>query len=123
MTVIVSGRPIEPIWLRYRGGRAGIRPTFLANLVFSYLFGDTKAADMAFASNLLGAVVGGALEYVALISGYGWLLVVVGGLYALGWLFASRLRWLADRNLDLETQALPGQDLLVERQVIPGSGQ
>ena len=26
---------------------------------------------MAFASNLLGAVVGGAIEYVALISGYG----------------------------------------------------
>ena len=115
---------IDPVWLRYVvAATLAFAPVFFANLVFSYSFRDTKAADMAFASNLLGAVVGGALEYVALISGYGWLLVVVGGLYALGWLFATRLRWLADRNLDLETQALPGQDLVVERQVVPGPGQ
>jgi hypothetical protein len=74
-------------------------PIFFANLVFSYSFRDTKAADMAFASNLLGAVVGGAIEYVALISGYGWLLVIVGALYAAAWLLAARVRLMADREL------------------------
>ena len=58
---------IEPIWLRYVVAAAlAFAPIFFANLVFSYSFRDTKAADMAFASNLLGAVVGGAIEYVAL---------------------------------------------------------
>ena len=37
---------------------------------------------MAFASNLLGAMVGGAIEYLALITGYQALLLVVAGLYA-----------------------------------------
>ena len=64
---------IEPTWLRYVVAAAlAFAPIFFANLVFSYSFRDTKAADMAFASNLLGAVVGGAIEYVALVTGY-WL--------------------------------------------------
>jgi hypothetical protein len=72
---------------------------FLANLVFSYSFRDTNTADMAFASNLLGAMVGGMLEYLALITGYSFLLVIVAGLYALAWLFATRFRMGADREL------------------------
>jgi hypothetical protein len=91
---------IEPIWLRYLVAAAlAFAPIFFANLVFSYSFRDTNAADMAFASNLLGAVVGGAIEYVALLTGYGWLLVIVGGLYATAWLLATRVRVLADRDL------------------------
>ena len=90
---------IEPIWLRYVVASAlAFAPIFFANLVFSYSFRDTKTADMAFASNLLGAVVGGAIEYVALISGYGWLLGIVGALYAAAWLLATRVRLLADRD-------------------------
>lgn len=91
---------IEPVWLRYIVAAAlAFAPIFFANLVFSYSFRDSKAADMAFASNLLGAVVGGAIEYVALISGYGWLLVIVGALYAAAWLLATRVRLMADREL------------------------
>ena len=37
----------------------------------------------AFAANLLGAMVGGALEYVALITGYRFLLIVIAVLYGL----------------------------------------
>ena len=74
-------------------------PVFFANLVFSYSFRDTNTADMAFASNLLGAMVGGAIEYVALITGYGALLIVVAALYGLAWLFATRFRRFADRAL------------------------
>ncbi len=107
---------IDPLWLRYVVAAAlAFAPIFFANLVFSYSFRDSKAADMAFASNLLGAVIGGAIEYVALISGYGWLLVVVGGLYALAWLLATRARWLADRSLDVETETPRSHDLVAER--------
>ena len=91
---------IEPAWLRYTLAAAlAFAPVFFANLVFSYSFRDTRTADMAFASNLLGAVVGGAVEYVALITGYGFLLVVVGVLYAAAWLLATRFRFLADVEL------------------------
>lgn len=90
----------EPAWLRYAlAAGLAFAPVFFANLVFSYSFRDTRTADMAFASNLLGAMVGGALEYLALITGYQLLLVVVAALYGLAWLFANRFRVLADRDL------------------------
>ena len=61
----------DPPWLRYVVAAAvAFAPVFFANLVFSYSFRDTTTADMSFASNLLGAMVGGALEYLALITGY-----------------------------------------------------
>ena len=102
LAIVVSPASLlfDPPWLRYVVAAAlAFAPIFFANLVFSYSFRDTKAADMAFASNLLGAVVGGAVEYVALITGYGWLLVVVGVLYAAAWLFATGFRRMADRGL------------------------
>ena len=57
---------------------------------------------MAFASNLLGAMVGGALEYVALVTGYRALLLVVAVLYIVAYLLATRWRLLADRELVVE---------------------
>ena len=91
---------IEPVWLRYLvAATVAFAPVFLANLVFSFSFRDTQSADMAFASNLLGAMVGGAVEYLALISGYQTLLAVLGVLYLLAWVLASRFRLLADRDL------------------------
>jgi hypothetical protein len=96
---------IEPVWLRYAlAATLAFAPVFFANLVFSYSFRDTRAADMAFASNLLGAVVGGAVEYVALISGYAFLLVIVAVLYLAAWLLATRFRFLADVDLARETR-------------------
>jgi hypothetical protein len=88
---------INPPALRYLlAGVVAFAPVFLANLVFTYSFRDTRVADMAFASNLLGAMVGGALEYVALLTGYRFLLLVVAVLYLLAWIFATRFRRLAD---------------------------
>jgi hypothetical protein len=96
----------DPAWLRYGLAAAlAFAPVFFANLVFTHSFRDTRTADMAFASNLLGAMVGGALEYLALITGYQALLLLVAGLYALAWLFSSRLRMLADRELGAEDVA------------------
>jgi SAM-dependent methyltransferase len=92
---------LEPPWLRYLlASVLAFAPVFLANLVFTYSFRDTRTADMAFASNLLGAMVGGVLEYLALLTGYQSLLLLVAGLYALAYLFATRLRSLADRELE-----------------------
>ena len=93
---------IEPPWLRYTLAAAlAFAPVFFANLVFSYSFRDTRTADMAFASNLLGAVVGGAIEYVALVTGYGFLLVIIALLYLAAWLLATRFRFLADVELSV----------------------
>lgn len=56
-------------------------PIFLANIIFSRSFRDTEAADIAFASNLLGIMVGGMLEYLALATGYQALLLPVIAFY------------------------------------------
>jgi hypothetical protein len=61
-------------------------PIYLANLVFSQRFRDTASSTAAFAANLLGAIVGGALEYLALVTGYRFLLVVIAALYGLAFL-------------------------------------
>jgi hypothetical protein len=91
---------IDPAWLRYTlAAVLAFAPVFFANLIFTYSFRDTRTADMAFASNLLGAMVGGSLEYLALLTGYRALLIGVAVLYALAWLFANRYRFLADRDL------------------------
>jgi hypothetical protein len=69
-------------------------PIFLANMVFAQRFRDVGSSTTAFAANLLGAMVGGVLEYLALITGYRFLLIVVGVLYAFAFV-ASRRRVLA----------------------------
>lgn len=52
-------------------------PIFFANLVFSREFRDSVESTRAFGWNLLGAVVGGGLEYLALMTGFKNLLLVV----------------------------------------------
>ncbi len=94
---------IEPAALRYLvAGTIAFAPVFFANLVFTHSFRDTEAADMAFASNLLGAMVGGALEYVALVTGFQALLLVVVALYVSAYVLSHRYRLLADRDLVYE---------------------
>ncbi len=91
---------IDPPQLRYAlAAIIAFAPVFFANLVFTYSFRDTASADMAFASNLLGAMVGGALEYVALLVGFQPLLLIVAVLYATAFLLAQRVRFFADREL------------------------
>ena len=90
----------DPAWLRYLAAAViAFAPVFFANLVFTASFRDTKTADMAFASNLIGAMVGGVLEYAALVTGYQALLIVVAAVYAGAYLTGSRIRLFADRRL------------------------
>jgi hypothetical protein len=68
-------------------------PIFLANVVFSRSFRDAQSADIAFASNLIGVMVGGMFEYLALATGYQSLLLLVVGFYAL-----ALIPWRRTRN-------------------------
>jgi len=56
-------------------------PIFLANLAFAKRFAGTDDAPSAFGINILGAMVGGCVEYLALIVGFRNLLIVAGLLY------------------------------------------
>jgi hypothetical protein len=77
--------PINPPPTRYAvASVVAFLPIFLANLVFAGSFRLTgRAADLAFASNLLGAMAGGMLEYTALVFGYRHLLLFALASYAL----------------------------------------
>ncbi|GAA3507965.1 SAM-dependent methyltransferase [Streptosporangium album] len=56
-------------------------PIFAANVVFAKRFAGSADGTTAFGANLLGAMVGGCLEYLALVIGYQALLIVAGLLY------------------------------------------
>jgi len=78
---------IDPPALRYLVGSAiAFAPVFFANLVFTFSFKESVAADLAFGANLVGAMFGGILEWVALVTGYQALLLVVAGVYLLAWI-------------------------------------
>jgi hypothetical protein len=80
-----------PVGLRFLLAVAlAFAPIFLANLVFAQRFKNVGSSATAFAANLLGAMVGGVLEYVALVTGYRALLLLVGGLYGLAFLTGRR---------------------------------
>jgi hypothetical protein len=61
-------------------------PIFIANLVFAERFRNVEESNVAFGANLLGAMVGGVLEYVALLTGYQALLLLVAALYGAAFL-------------------------------------
>ena len=65
-------------------------PIFIANLVFAQRFREAGASHVAFGANLLGAVVGGVIEYAALISGYAALALLVALLYAVAFFVHGR---------------------------------
>jgi hypothetical protein len=58
-------------------------PVFLANVIFSNSFRETELADVSFASNLLGIMIGGMLEYFSMLVGYHLLLAAVIAFYFL----------------------------------------
>lgn len=61
-------------------------PIFAANLVFTERFKAVGVSTVAFGANLLGAMVGGVLEYMSLVVGYRSLLIFVAVLYGLAFL-------------------------------------
>src|SRR5207247_9623653 len=67
-------------------------PIFVANLIFAERFRDTADPTAAFGANLLGAMVGGTLEYLSLLVGFRSLLFVVAALYLIAYLTRPRVR-------------------------------
>jgi len=65
-------------------------PVFVANLIFAQRFRDVGASTIAFGANLLGAMLGGVLEYFAIVTGYRALLFGVAILYGLAFLTGRR---------------------------------
>jgi spermidine synthase len=65
-------------------------PIFAANVIFAKRFAETVDPTLAFAANLLGAMVGGCLEYLALLFGYHALLILAGVLYVGAYLIRPR---------------------------------
>ncbi len=80
-----------PVVTRFLAASAlAFAPVFLANLIFAQRFAGVETSGTAFAANLLGAMVGGTFEYVSLITGYQFLLIVTGVLY--GFAFVTGIR-------------------------------
>jgi hypothetical protein len=80
-------------WPRLFGAvMVAFMPIFLANLVFAGRFRDVGDSTSAFGANLLGAMVGGLVEYTALITGYQALLLIVAGLYGAAWWMGQRAK-------------------------------
>jgi SAM-dependent methyltransferase len=58
-------------------------PVFFAGLLFSSSFKESSSTASDFGANLLGAIVGGVGEYLSLLAGYRFLLVLVAICYVL----------------------------------------
>jgi hypothetical protein len=69
-------------------------PVFCAGLLFSSSFKESSSTADDFGANLLGAMVGGVGEYVSLLAGYRFLLILVAVCYLLALAFRN-----ADRGL------------------------
>jgi len=84
------GLPLIPRFLA--ASALAFAPIYIANLIFAQRFSGVEMTGAAFAANLLGAIVGGVIEYIALATGYRFLLIVVGALYALAFISSRFLR-------------------------------
>ncbi|MFD7154720.1 spermidine synthase [Kribbella sp. NPDC059898] len=67
-------------------------PIFAANVIFAKRFTDTADGTASFGANLLGAMLGGCLEYAALVIGFHGLLIIAALLYAGAFLLTPKLR-------------------------------
>ncbi len=81
---------LEPVARFIAAGLVSFTPVLLANLIFAQRFKDVGASTVAFAANLLGAMIGGVLEYGAIMVGYRDLLILVAVLYGLAFVTGRR---------------------------------
>src|SRR5262249_5679099 len=65
---------------------------FCAGLIFGSSLKRSKHVARDFGANLLGGMVGGVAEYVSLITGFQFLLVIIAGCYVLALLTRRRQR-------------------------------
>ncbi len=65
-------------------------PIMAANVIFAKRFATTADPTVAFGANLLGAMVGGCLEYLALATGYQSLLILCALIYLAAYLVSPK---------------------------------
>jgi hypothetical protein len=82
---------IDNLILRYVLASALLfSPIFMANLIYSSLFRGTRQANIAFGANLLGAMAGGSIEYLAILLGYHNLVLLAGLFYGAAFFLVNR---------------------------------
>lgn len=86
-------------------------PIFLANIIFAQRFRDVASSTVAFSANLLGAMIGGVVEYSSLLFGYRDLLVLVAVFYGLAFLLRLKYAgaWLEAAQRPLRRGIVRGQ--------------
>jgi len=67
-------------------------PIFFTSLIFAAILKHTKDTGIALGSNLLGAVIGGFLEYASMIWGLNALYLIAIGLYIIAGIYLIRHR-------------------------------
>jgi spermidine synthase len=77
--VSFSSRTAESVFY----GALVFSPVFVAGLLFSRSFRNSSTAAADFGANLFGAMIGGVAEYLSLLAGYRFLLILVAGCYLL----------------------------------------
>jgi hypothetical protein len=77
-------------------------PVYFANLIFSLAFRDQKIAEHVFGWNLIGATIGGILEYTSMVLGYNLLAIIVAICYTVVFL----LLMTAHRELNRTVQPI-----------------
>jgi hypothetical protein len=75
--VTFASRALESLFY----GALVFSPVFCAGLIFSSSFKTSESTATDFGANLLGAIVGGAGEYLSLVAGYRFLLILIAGCY------------------------------------------
>lgn len=95
---LMAGYAVPPEWLlhlpaplRFAAAvMVDFGPVYAANLVFAERFRAIEASAIAFGVNLIGALLGGVLEYASLLAGYRALVLVAGVLYLGAFLLQRR---------------------------------
>jgi hypothetical protein len=96
-SVAFASRALESIFY----GALVFSPVFCAGLLFSSSYQRSSSTAGDFGANLLGAMVGGICEYLSLVTGYRFLLLLVAAGYLLA--VATRPRVGSRRDVPLTT--------------------
>ena len=66
-------------------------PVFFAGVIFATSFRDSRQPDVDFGSNIAGVILGGLSEYLSLVLGFNYLLLVAIAYYLLSAALRPRL--------------------------------
>ena len=67
-------------------------PIFFAGIIFAMSFKESKQQNVDFGSNVGGAILGGLSEYLSLVVGFNWLLLVAIAFYLAAFALKPGLR-------------------------------